>query len=1123
MADKSLQLALRIKADLEQGQAELKQLGAVLEQAGQQAQQTNSQLGATGRVVDQAGAAAQRSASAGDALIASLREQIALFGQSQEVVQLYRAAELGAAEAAAPLIQRLSELRTAQQQAAAAAQAEEQAQRQAAAALQAAEGQRTAFLAGLQEQVALFAKSQDEVLRYRAAQLGAADAVEPLIKQLSELRTAQQQAAAAAQAEEQAQRQAAAAVQSAESQRTAFLASLQEQADLQGKSRLEMLEYRAAQLGVTREAASYIARLREAGEAQGKAGISAGQYQQAMRMLPMQMTDVATSLASGMPLWMVAIQQGGQIRDSFGGIGAAARAVVSTISPLAAGIAAAAAGIGVLGGAVLSAISELNDFNRALISTGKAAGLTVESIRSMTEELAGGRHYSQAADALMAVVSSGKLTGDTLKAVAAAAVQMSVATGEGADQIAQKLIGAKDNVGKLAAEYNAQYHFMSAATYEQIAALEDQGRKMDALKLLSTSLASEMTARNEEIRTSTRGIASAWDAAKEALSGYWQQLKKGVTADPETFKLQVLQQQVEDAKSGYWTSEKARNAAIAPMLAEIDLIQKRQAAKAEEASKEAEYQAKQQAAIEAASQLERTREQIASKAEQREKARADYLERVNKVKAANPSSPLVDPARVTEDLAAIDEKYKDPEPKKAPKAPVVRDDAATKMLQTLREQQATLQEQLGSETKISEAQRQQAQFTQLIADLKGKAVLTAEQKSLLANQDAIKAQLAVNVALDEQIRKRQNLAENARANAGLQADYLRSIGQESAAAMLEIQVQMDQMRKEFTLRGNSEGLSLIDQLLPAKQAKARLDEVQAEVDKAIAAQQRQEQSVNVQQDAGLLTEMDARQKILDIHRQTYEKLQQVRPVLEEMARQPGAVGDAAAVALQSLDDQATRLKSTTTLLSETLSSGLQNGLSNALSGLATGTLTLRGAIQSLANTVVQAMAQMAANQLAQKAMSSVMGTFGVPVLQKATGGHVTGPGTTTSDSIPAMLSNWEFVTRAAVVQQPGALPFLHDFNARGMPALDDYARRVRHATGGLAGVPAPALPAPMPGNVQLAEPAKSLSATLNNSQTFILADDPNRILDAAWGASGTDRLIVALSRDPAKFRSILQL
>ena len=38
----------------------------------------------------------------------------------------------------------------------------------------------------------------------------------------------------------------------------------------------------------------------------------------AMRQLPAQITDVVTSLASGMPVWLVAIQQGGQIKDMYG-------------------------------------------------------------------------------------------------------------------------------------------------------------------------------------------------------------------------------------------------------------------------------------------------------------------------------------------------------------------------------------------------------------------------------------------------------------------------------------------------------------------------------------------------------------------------------------------------------------------------------------------------------------------------------------------------------------------------------------------------------------------------------------------------------------------------------------
>lgn len=44
------------------------------------------------------------------------------------------------------------------------------------------------------------------------------------------------------------------------------------------------------------------------------------------------------------------------------------------------------------------------------------------------------------------------------------------------------------------------------------------------------------------------------------------------------------------------------------------------------------------------------------------------------------------------------------------------------------------------------------------------------------------------------------------------------------------------------------------------------------------------------------------------------------------------------------------------------------------------------------------------------------------------GGEVDGPGTATSDSIPAMLSDGEFVVRAKVVQQPAILKFLEKLN-----------------------------------------------------------------------------------------------
>src|SRR5690606_37044873 len=100
------------------------------------------------------------------------------------------------------------------------------------------------FLATLREQSALFGKSTEDTLRYRAAQLSVGQAAAPLILQLQNQRAAHEQAAAAALREATAQREAAAAKRSAEAAQQSFINGLREQVALQGKSQTEVLRYR---------------------------------------------------------------------------------------------------------------------------------------------------------------------------------------------------------------------------------------------------------------------------------------------------------------------------------------------------------------------------------------------------------------------------------------------------------------------------------------------------------------------------------------------------------------------------------------------------------------------------------------------------------------------------------------------------------------------------------------------------------------------------------------------------------------------------------------------------------------------------------------------------------------
>lgn len=145
-----------------------------------------------------------------------------------------------------------------------------------------------------------------------------------------------------------------------------FIAALERQAAVANKTESEMLEMKAAQLGVAAQAAPYIAALRQQEQQVERLGITMGQYRQAMRMLPAQITDVVTSLASGMPIWLVAIQQGGQIKDSFGGIGNACKALLKYINPLKVGIGAVVGVLGYMAYSAYSARKELKEISKTI-------------------------------------------------------------------------------------------------------------------------------------------------------------------------------------------------------------------------------------------------------------------------------------------------------------------------------------------------------------------------------------------------------------------------------------------------------------------------------------------------------------------------------------------------------------------------------------------------------------------------------------------------------------------------------------------------------------------------------------------------------------------------------------
>ena len=257
----------------------------------------------------------------------------------------------------------------------------------------------------------------------------------------------------------------------------------------------------------------------------GTAGqVSARQTAAAMRTLPAQFTDIATQLAGGQNPLLVLLQQGGQIKDSFGGIGPAIRAVGSALSPVTVLFGGLAAGIAATVAATVAGQREVQGFRQALALTGNAAGTTADQMTDMAERI-GGRVGTQgsAAEALTALASTTRVAGGDLEQFAELAVRMQRVTGTAVGDTAKVFADLGKSPLQASVRLNEQVNFLTKSLVDQIAKLEQQGKATDAARVAQEAYATAISSRLVGLegnlgtlerlwRTVKDGAASAWDA-----------------------------------------------------------------------------------------------------------------------------------------------------------------------------------------------------------------------------------------------------------------------------------------------------------------------------------------------------------------------------------------------------------------------------------------------------------------------------------------------------------------------------------------------------------------------------------------------------------------------------------
>lgn len=526
-------------------------------------------------------------------------------------------------------------------------------------------------------------------------------------------------------------------------------------------------------------------------------GVSSAQTSAALRMLPAQFTDIFTSLQAGQSPLQVFLQQGGQIKDSFGGIGPALRETGKYALGLVNPFTLAAVAVGALALAYKQGSDEQTAYNKAIILTGNYAGVSSAQLELMAQRLdkVGGTQR-QAARTLAEFVSTGRFAASQLEGISAAAIAMENATGKAVSETVSEFVRLADSPVQAIAELNKAQRFLTAETYAAIVALDEQGRTAEAAELAIRAYSDTMQSRAGQVVERLGYIESAWKTVKEKAAEAWDEMLGVGREDTDADRLAKLQERLKGPSAASAASAYARGGVIggvrniaqqiadelsdsqSAIQAEIDEINKRIADGAAKSAEQAAAAKIEAEGVEAIKRVDALGKAAETNAEKRKKALEQLARDIEKIRAATPSDPRLDPANIAKLQANISEQYKD----KQPKQREYRDDAAARLLISLQQQQATLAEQLSTEGKLSDAQKERAKFEALIGELKEKKTLTADQKSLLANQDAIRIQLNKNVALAEEIRLREDANRLAAFQVNLQSQN------QSAEAAYQLQL-----------------------------------------------------------------------------------------------------------------------------------------------------------------------------------------------------------------------------------------------------------------------------------------------------------------------------------------------
>ena len=756
-------------------------------------------------------------------------------------------------------------------------------------------------------------------------------------------------------------------------------------------------------------------RLSGADDQMQKTGMTAKQTAQSLRMLPMQFTDIAVSLAGGQSPFLVMLQQGGQIKDSFGGIGAAASAMGGYISGLVNPFTIAAGAAVALGAAAYSAESRLRDvmsvYAQFFAMDRQVSTSGIESLISRVSQLP-----DVSRSAAIAMVSEfakiRQIGTDFIEPLSAISADFAVAIGAAPVEAAKRLAAAFADPVRGAQQLDEQLNILTADQMLSINAMVEHGDKIGAQRILLEALLDAIQNLHEQGMTPLK-------MATNELGNSFQSMMASIGRSDGLRNFNALLARSIDMVS--WLINNLPNIVNYPVLkyGAPGMMFRSMGVGEKPSSNEVSGKIKGAPSAKSDGYDERIKNILAETSAY--KSQAAVIENLNE-KRSRFRSALSDAEKrgdtkaakeLKDGIAGISERIAAEEKKgrgRTHRPRAVTDDLGTRMLQQYREREALLKSEMLSTDKLTESQKDLAKFEQLITDLRKKretGSLTASQKGLLAKGDEIRKQLQLTAGLEEEKQKKEALqklneralqiqAAIASAQENRQEQYdreLAAIGmgskdQQRTAGMAQLVTEYRRYQDQLAKKAD------FGEIDPAEYQK-RKDEIQAQLGVELAMYEKHYSDIDAAQ---ARWENGASRAIADY--------------VDSSRNMMGQMNGLFTNAFTGMEDAMVKFVKTGKIsladLADSFISELVRMSAKAVNS------PLAGMLGSAIDSWIGGGDTASTNLNFGSTTPDYVGGFTF-----ATGGHVAGPGTGTSDSIPAWLSNGEYVINAAAVQRYG--------------------------------------------------------------------------------------------------------